>query len=65
MGIKRFVGKFYTFKTRVVVGSASDLEKLGNNINESESEQIAFIVPLGIIPNGDIVIWMQTRQEVK
>ena len=65
MGLKQFVGKFYTFKTRVVVGSASDLEKLGNEINTSKSEQVAFIVPLGVLPSGDMAVWIQTRQEVK
>ena len=65
MGLKRILGKFYTFQTRVVVGSQADLEKLGNDINNSKTEDIAFIVPLGIMPNGDIAIWLQTKKEVQ
>ena len=65
MGLKRILGKFYTFHTRVVEGSTSDLEKLGNEINISKTEEIYFIVPLGILPNGDKAIWLQTRKEVK
>ena len=64
MGLKRILGKFYTFQTRVAVGSQADLEKLGNEINQSKTEDIAFIVPLGIMPNGDIAIWLQTKVEV-
>jgi len=28
-------------------------------------EEIAYVVPLGIMPNGDIAVWIQTRVEVK
>ena len=65
MGLKRILGKFYTFQTKVVVGSPADLEKLGSEINTSKDEDLAFIVPLGILPNGDMAIWLQPRKEVK
>ena len=65
MGFKRFVGKFYEYRTKVVIGQQADIEKLGNEINKSDKEEIAYVVPLGVLPNGDIAVWIQTRVEVK
>ena len=65
MGFKKFIGKFYEYRTKIVVGMQAAIEKAGSEINMSDKEEIAYVVPLGIMQNGDIAVWIQTRIEVK
>ena len=65
MGFKKFIGKFYEYRTKIVVGTQAAIEKAGSDINMSDKEEIAYVVPLGIMQNGDIAVWIQTRIEVK